>query len=282
MRLHTAVLKVEYQRTLQLCRVRRQCWSCVLAILVTSIRAVQRSAPRITNRAESAKLAVGPVVGPPWCVDQLRPVQERGRERTQPSMGECHVDPLRVAAYSTCPSGLWHSRIAPLLAAPDMVMLNIGANKGYNLIEFLQRYSAIPSNLTHAAWYRSLMQHGCQTQCCGVCASCRMQRIAQQANAKVSLHAFELQPSNVRMLRQLVAAASLPVTVHSTAVSNTTGEVLTAPDVRPGAESFGIVRASHRRAGVKRPVTTVDAFMTAHGVQHAHFVSIDTEGATLV
>ena len=69
---------------------------------------------------------------------------------------ECHPNPLSIAAYSTCPSGLWHEAIAPLLTAPEMVMLNIGANKGYNLVEFVQRYSAAPANLTHANWYSLL------------------------------------------------------------------------------------------------------------------------------
>ena len=132
-------------------------------------------------------------------------------------MGEalCHADPLRVAAYSTCPSGLWHESVAPLLAAPQMVMLNIGANKGYNLLEFAQRYSAqIPTNLTHQQWYAMLMRHGCVAQCCGVCGLCKAPRIKQQASAELHMHAFELQPANAEMLRQMVAAANLPVTVH--------------------------------------------------------------------
>jgi len=160
-----------------------------------------------------------------------------------------------------------------------MVMLNVGANKGYNLVEFVQRYTSSASNLTHAAWYARLMAYGCQAQCCGVCASCRAARIPQQANAKVHLHAFELQPANVQLLRSMVAAAALPATVHSTAVSNSTGGVVYTPnDVKPGSESFGIVRRHHSTQHVARPVTTVDAFMQEQGIARAHLVSIDTEG----
>ena len=196
---------------------------------------------------------------------------------------ECHADPLRVAAYSTCPSGLWHERVAPLLAASDMVMLNIGANKGFNVVEFLQRYSTTPANLTHARWYTLLMEHGCAAQCCGVCGLCRASRIKQQGNARAHVHAFELQPANVRLLQTLVGLAGLPVTVHSTAVSNVSGVVYTANDVKPGAESFGIRhegggRRANDRRFLQRPVTTVDAFMTAFNVPRAQFVSIDTEG----
>lgn len=194
---------------------------------------------------------------------------------------ECHADPLRIAAYSTCPSGLWHERIAPLLAAPDMVMLNIGANKGFNLLEFMQRYSHTHRNLTHQRWYAKLMQNGCAAQCCGVCGVCKASRIPQQATAKLHLHAFELQPANAALLRMMTAG--LPVTVHSTAVSNVTGVVYTATDVKAGAESVGILGRGGggkrmRRAGVERPVTTIDEWMRVHAVPRAHFVSIDTEG----
>merc|ERR1711998_384171 len=34
----------------------------------------------------------------------------------------------------------------------------------------------------------------------------------------------------------------------------------------------------HSTQHVERPVTTIDAFMETHGVPHAHFASIDTEG----
>ena len=193
-------------------------------------------------------------------------------------MQECHPDPLRVAAYSTCPSGLWHDSIAPLLAAPQMVMLNIGANKGFNLIEFLQRYTSTPANLTHARWYSLLMEHGCAAQCCGVCGVCRASRIRQQASAAVRLHAFELQPANAHMLQQLVRLAGLPVSVHSTAVSNASGTVYTASDVKPGSESVGVLRQRRGGRGVPRPVTTIDAFMAAQRVERVHFASIDVEG----
>ena len=158
-------------------------------------------------------------------------------------------------------------------------MLNIGANKGYNLVEFVQRYSAAPANLTHANWYSLLREHGCAAQCCGVCGLCRAQRIKQQATASVHLHAFELQQANAQMLQKLVRLAGLPVSVHSVAVSNATGTVYTASDVKPGSESVGIAkRAGNAKRLVARPVTTVDAFMAGHGVPRAHFVSIDTEG----
>ena len=190
---------------------------------------------------------------------------------------ECHPDALGVAAHSTCPDSRWHTRVAPLLASPSMVMLNIGANKGFNLLEFAQRYSALDANLTHPTWYSKLIENGCQMQCCGVCRLCKARRIPQQASATLKLHAFELQPANAKLLRRMMAATGLPVTVHSTAVSNFTGTVYTASTVVAGSESHGLVH-NKRKNDVEQPVTTVDAFMQTNRIEHVHLVSIDTEG----
>ena len=201
------------------------------------------------------------------------------RRRVTDMSGVCHHDPLSVAGNSICPEARWHTRIAPILAASaqELVMLNIGANKGFNLLEFAQRYTTVDANLTHTQWYRLLMANGCQSQCCGVCKSCKLRRIPQQANVRLSMHAFELQPSNANMLRRMMVASNLPVAVHSTAVSNITGTVYTAGTIKAGAEAHGLVHRA-RKNDVPQPVTTVDAFMTGHHIDRAHFVSIDTEG----
>ena len=189
----------------------------------------------------------------------------------------CHPDPLSIATYSTCPDGRWHEHIAPLLAAPRMVMLNIGANKGFNLVEFAQRYTEAPANLTHARWYELLMQTGCKAQCCGMCRSCKARRIRQQASASVQLHAFELQPANAHLLQQLALATNMPVVVHNTAVSNSSGTIYASTNALAGSESFGLSR-DERRNHIPLPVITMDSFMQRHRIERAHFVSIDTEG----
>ncbi len=165
-------------------------------------------------------------------------------------------------------------------------MLNIGANKGFNLAEWLQRYTA--AELSNRQWHELLMQRAkppCRLQCCGVCGICRRGRIVQAASAPLHLHAFELQPSNERLIRQLVELAPIPssstVEVHAAAVSNASGLVYTrdSPD-SPGYESVGIdhrLTAAARRA-VPRNVTTVDAFVRERGIARVALASIDTEG----
>eukprot|EP00310_Coccolithus_braarudii_P014795 CAMPEP_0183347206 /NCGR_PEP_ID=MMETSP0164_2-20130417/12100_1 /TAXON_ID=221442 /ORGANISM="Coccolithus pelagicus ssp braarudi, Strain PLY182g" /LENGTH=334 /DNA_ID=CAMNT_0025518595 /DNA_START=13 /DNA_END=1017 /DNA_ORIENTATION=- len=192
----------------------------------------------------------------------------------------CHPQPLSVAAWSICPADLWHDRIAPLLVESKVVMLNIGANKGYNLLEFAQRYSPASSNLTHQAWYSQLVKLGCQAQCCGVCRKCKAAnaKLRQAANAPLSMHAFELQPANANLLREMVRMFALPVEVHQAAVSNFSGTVYASSSVRPGSESFGLARTPSSKSSVALPVTTVDAFMEENEIERAHFVSIDAEG----
>ena len=91
------------------------------------------------------------------------------------------------------------------------------------------------------------------------------------------MHAFELQPANAQLLRQMVAATGLPVTVHSTAVSNFTGTAYTASAVAAGSESHGLLHKA-RKNDIAQPVTTVDTFMNAHSIDRVQFASIDTEG----
>ena len=68
---------------------------------------------------------------------------------------------LEVAKRSGCPAGRWQDVIAPLLASTakgrNLTFVNVGANKGYNVAEFLQRYShGASSTPTSVAWHAEL------------------------------------------------------------------------------------------------------------------------------
>ena len=158
-------------------------------------------------------------------------------------------------------------------------MLNVGANKGFNLAEWMQRYT--PADVSNKKWHNLMMrkaQPACALQCCGVCLVCHRKRMKQVTNAKLQLHAFELQPSNERLLRQLVGLTGAPVEVHGAAVSNVTGTVYTRDSGVPGYESVSASRTITRGRAVPRNVTTVDAFLAARGIPKVALVSIDTEG----
>ena len=92
-------------------------------------------------------------------------------------------------------------------------MLNVGANKGFNLVEWMQRYT--DADVSNRLWHRLMMNKAdppCKLQCCGVCLICHKKRTRQMATARLQLHAFELQPSNERLLRQLVALTGAQAT----------------------------------------------------------------------
>ena len=196
----------------------------------------------------------------------------------------CHVDGVDIGRHSNCPSDAWHDRVAPLLAAngnADFVMLNIGANKGYNLAEWMQRYTA--ADISNKRWHQLMMKEAsppCALQCCGVCLICHRGRMKQRADVgpRLRMHAFELQPSNERLLRQLVALSNAPVEVHGTAVSNVSGTVFTRDSGAPGYESVAALTRAPARKALTRNVTTVDAFLASRGIQRVALVSVDTEG----
>lgn len=195
----------------------------------------------------------------------------------------CHPDALDIGRHSNCPSDVWHDKAAPLLAAGasggELVMINVGANKGYNLAEWMQRYSS--ADVSNKQWHSLMMKRAdppCALQCCGVCLICHRKRMQQRASAQLRLHAFELQPSNERLLRQLVALSNAPVEVHAQAVSNASGVVFTRDSGVPGYESVSAMRSPRGAKSLVRNVTTIDAFLAARGIGRVGLVSIDTEG----
>ena len=60
---------------------------------------------------------------------------------------------LRSARLSQCPSYAWMAHIAPTLAAiggGHVALLNVGANKGFDLLTFLEWYTE--TNVTKQMW----------------------------------------------------------------------------------------------------------------------------------
>jgi len=188
----------------------------------------------------------------------------------------CLPEAVDVGRHSNCPSDRWHDNIAPLLAAGAapgsnglMIMLNVGANKGYNLLEFLQRYTS--TSLTHSEWHRLLSTRAappCAQQCCGVCIICKRPRMAQAASiAGARLFGFELQPSNVKLLRQMVemtkAQTEVPIAIHDAAVSNESSLVYTQDSaLRPGYESVAAARTQSARHSIARRTVSMDDFLS--------------------
>ena len=164
----------------------------------------------------------------------------------------CHPNSVQIGRHSNCPSNAWQDAIAPNLAALDpspLVFVNVGANKGFNLLEFADRFGQ--TNITSRRWHEFITREAkpkCKAQCCGVCFACNRppSRLPRAPPTRVTMHAFELQPANVALLRQTIGWSGLPVTIHDAAVSNASGTLYTH-NSPPGYESVGAMRRTRGR-----------------------------------
>ena len=144
--------------------------------------------------------------------------------------------------FSMCPGGYWQDAIAPPLAESarrrgggPLTLLNVGANKGYNVAEFLARYwSRYNSHENSAAepsaggggrpnasdWYQTLASAPVRVKwACGICSACLASPpAARPAAAGVAVHAIELEKHNVQALRR-TAHGALPRRAPSTRCS---------------------------------------------------------------
>ena len=223
---------------------------------------------------------------------------------------------LHLAKLSRCPRDHWHAAIEARLASPSMTMLVVGANKGYGVLELLQRYTA--TNLSGVDWQQQLRSgHAKCGRCCGICNDCHASLTrgllphAQRAMTAVRVHAFEVLPTNIAMLRAVTAHFGLhaQVEVHAQAVSNSSADMeldghtfgLETGWRRPGYEcampSFRSAasqapagpaarqkRVQKRAGGTKGSgtialqATTIDAFVAARGVERVHVLEVDANG----
>jgi FkbM family methyltransferase len=199
---------------------------------------------------------------------------------------ECYESALQVAHSSKCPSPNWQATLAMKLVdkRKPVTMINIGANKGYISIEFLQRFSKI--NVSSSDWYHGLMHHmkrrghKADDNLCGTCDHCRTP-ISNIADLDVQVHAIDILPTNAIILNDLFSAFHLPAHAWNYAVVNSSGfRVSVNARLPTGYELAAAIPGADSawRTGTTVPSITLDAFMSAQGIQHAHFVTIDAEG----
>lgn len=80
-------------------------------------------------------------------------------------------------------------------------MLNVGANKGYDVRSFIERFDA-SWNVSGHQWARSLMRHNTTGQLCGACGACSERpRWRSPSNVKMgTVLAVEAEPKNAELL----------------------------------------------------------------------------------
>ena len=121
---------------------------------------------------------------------------------------------LLVAKTSRCPSDRYLSLVTPNLIAAQrdapFVLLNVGANKGWQIADWYARWG----NYNYSAWHGSLQREGGLNsyEACGRCGQCWSAAPtpdgASAATAPRAV-AIEAQPANADLLRTVVSVSGL-------------------------------------------------------------------------
>ena len=194
---------------------------------------------------------------------------------------------LRVARNSSCPSHRWLDSVAPLLldGTEPIVMFNAGANKGFQVAEFLQRFHAMDGSGWHTnqAWHdRQAGQVTRRLHPCGPCDSCSVPPPAERFNRPVRVFAFDLAPRNVELLNKTFAALSVPGEVALAVVSNRSGVAWgprNAARIQSGDEGqSALMRRKAGRWDTPTRAVSVDSFAAERGLERVHILAVDTEG----
>ena len=209
--------------------------------------------------------------------------------------------------------------IAPALIAAigeegTFTFINAGANKGYELVQVLQRFGN--ASVTEQSWHAELLGYlrasgedsrrghysakGAANPC-GVCGACR-EHTAALASARVDATLFELNPATAEWLQHAVtrvvprghaAAHRHRVRVVNAAVGNTSGGLVAistraavgderskvlGQQSQPHGPAYGA--APEREA--KLPVVALDDYLDQQALRRVHYLSIDTEGSDLL
>lgn len=189
---------------------------------------------------------------------------------------------LEVARRSYCPGkrSRWLAKIAWIIASNDMVYFNVGANKGYNVAEFLQTFRHNgTAGVGNRAWHSSLTRlHPSIHAPCGTCRStCTLPTPATTYNVSAKVYAFELLEGNALLLQRLFETHSIQAEVIHAAVLNHTG-VAYAPRARPGEEKFG-VHLGPRSNAWRVTAITLDDFAQRRDIQQISILDVDAEGS---
>lgn len=201
----------------------------------------------------------------------------------------CAADAESIVNKSVtgCSAGTWADSLAHLASASP-VMINIGANTGYAMVDFLRRFSS--SKVNGSAWRHEIMRYATlvgsknlRWTSCGVCSQCKGPT-PRQYNSGGTAHALELDATNRKILRHLSNATGLPITVHDLAAGPKDGRGCAASAL-PGFEggSLRVIDDPSRRCWAARRhqevnTTTVDTLLRNLRIETVEHLSIDTEG----
>lgn len=150
-------------------------------------------------------------------------------------------------------------------------MINVGANSGSNVNEFLLQYN-IDWAVSPKKWHALTMTG------CGVCGACKESvKDNRQTTSSVEVIAVEMMKPTFLRMRAAFDTFGVPGLALHLAVGAKNGIVYEPATIRAGTEHLGV-----QRKGVPVPMRTVDSIMRMHPFHRSgdtvDFLSIDTEG----
>ena len=192
-----------------------------------------------------------------------------------------------VAIFSNCPSVRWMDALLPALtpSTRGATMINVGANKGYDVRDFFERYdqAAAPSG---DRWLRALLKNNVTSQPCGACGACgnRIGRHSGRAQAATAI-AVEAEPQNAKVLKRLFKTFGLEKrgakVVHAAAgdgMGPAMANVAMSKEI--GDERGGVVHDGSKGASaiVEVKTTTIDELVSRYDLGFVDWCLIDAEG----
>ena len=187
---------------------------------------------------------------------------------------EC-VASVAVGLQSNCPSNRWQRAIQDTLQRKHMSYINIGANVGSNVNEFLNMYNR--------TWKISPKEWHDQTNAgCGACGACKTVFHKREppplVEATKSIHVVgvEMMSSTFWKLEEAFRVFQVPGTALHAAGGDVLQTVYEPHLPRPGHEYQGVATK-----GAPIPMITIDSITTmlpAPDTDVVDILSIDTEG----
>lgn len=206
---------------------------------------------------------------------------------------DCLADAAAVARRNVtgCPSSSWQSLVADVVPRAAPVFVNVGANKGYSLVEFLATWTQ--RGASAGAWHKAILRYADLHKTkylkqfgCGFCRDCRAPLPMPHSRTGGITHALELTSNNRQLLRTVAADAGLGpplIRVHNYAASNVSGSMVYVPTFT-GGETRSIRSATDRMcvrtSACTEHVTviTIDDFLREQRLSSIYHLAIDTEG----
>lgn len=194
-----------------------------------------------------------------------------------------------------CSAVDWAERIADAIPhrQKPVVYVNVGANKGYRVPEFLALWSQRPVVGHMKAWQQHLLRYASEhnfkflkAYSCGNCGDCKGRLPAPHNRTGAKMHLLELAATNRALLSFLLDAERLSgrVKLHHLAASNETRDMLVPKNIFAGDERShfltGRRAVSYQQASATDSVRAValDDFFREQKLESLYHVAIDTEG----